>query len=279
MKVSYIRSQFRMTKMKRSQIVKSLHLVLCLLLLSSCVSRQEIVYFQGLDQTGERLEQNKRKGLEIKPNDLLTISVAAPEKEAVIPFNLTVSGLPQQGGLESSLSLQGRDQMQTYIVNNKGEISFPVLGEIKVAGLSTMQLSDKLKNEISEYVQDPIVNVRIVNFQVSVLGEVNRPGTFDVRDENLTLPKALGLAGDLSIYGKRDNVLVMREQNGKKLYEYLDLTKPEILNSPFFYLQQNDVVYVEPNSAQRQSASYNRNAGVYISIASVLISLVVLITK
>jgi polysaccharide biosynthesis/export protein len=277
MKVPYICSQFRMTDMKRAQIVKSLQLVLCVLLLSSCVSRQEIVYFQGLEQAGERLEKNTEKDLKIKPNDLLTISVAAPEKEAAVPFNLTVAGA--LGGLESSLSLQGREQMQTYMVNQEGAISFPVLGEIKVAGLSTRQLSTELKDQISEYVQDPIVNVRIVNFQVSVLGEVNRPGTFDVRDENLSLPKALGLAGDLSIYGKRDNVLVMREQNGKKVYEYLDLTDPETLNSPFYYLQQNDVVYVEPNSAQRQSASYNRNAGVYISIASVLISLAVLLTR
>jgi polysaccharide biosynthesis/export protein len=279
MKVPYICSQFRMTDMKRAQIVKSLQLVLCVLLFSSCVSRQEIVYFQGLEQAGEHLEQNQNKSLVIKPNDLLTISVSAPEKEAAVPFNLTVSGASQQGGLEGSISLQGREQMQTYMVNQEGKISFPVLGEIKVAGLSTRQLSIELKDQISEYVQDPIVNVRVVNFQVSVLGEVNRPGTFDVRDENLTLPKALGLAGDLSIYGKRDNVLVMREQNGKKVYEYLDLTDPETLDSPFYYLQQNDVVYVEPNSAQRQSASYNRNAGVYISIASVLISLVVLITK
>ena len=123
------------------------------------------------------------------------------------------------------------------------------------------------------------MNIRLVNFQVSVLGEVNRPGTFDIRDEYLTLPKALGLAGDLSIYGKRENVLVMREEQGKKVYEYLDLTDPGIVDSPFYNLQQNDVVYVEPNGAQRQSASYNRNAGVYISIASVLISLAVLITN
>ena len=105
------------------------------------------------------------------------------------------------------------------------------------------------------------------------------PGTFDIRDEYLSLPKALGFAGDLTIYGKRDNVLVMREDDGKKIHEYLDLTDPEVVNSPFYYLQQNDVVYVEPNGAQIQSASYNRNAGVYISIASVLISLAVLITN
>ncbi|TBW30130.1 polysaccharide biosynthesis/export family protein [Gramella sp. KN1008] len=253
-------------------------IVLITVLTSSCVSRKEIVYFQGLEEAGDVLDENINTSLEIKPNDLLTISVSAPEQEAALPFNLPVIGVPQ-GGMQGELTVGGRQQMQTYLVDSEGNIEFPVLGTTKVTGLNRQQLAAKLKSQISEYVQDPIVNVRIVNFQVSVLGEVNRPGTFDVKDEYLSLPKALGLAGDLSIYGRRDNVLVMREQNGKKIHAYLDLTRPEVINSPFYYLQQNDVVYVEPNGAQRQSASYNRNAGVYISIASVLISLAVLITN
>ena len=263
--------------MRYSQIIKISQLFICLLLLSSCVSRKEIVYFQGLEEAGERLEQNKKAGLDIKPNDLLTISVSAPEIEAAIPFNLPVTAGGNSFG--SDLRVSGTPELQSYLVDNQGEIEFPVLGTVKVESLNRKQLATKLKDQISEYVQDPIVNVRIVNFQVSVLGEVNRPGTFDVKDEYLSLPKALGLAGDLSIYGRRDNVLVMREQDGKKVHEYLDLTDPKTMDSPFYYLQQNDVVYVEPNGAQRQSASYNRNAGVYISIASVLISLAVLITN
>lgn len=249
------------------------------LFISSCVSRKEIVYFQGLDQAEAKLDANQKHGLEIKPNDLLTISVSAPEQEAALPFNLPVVGVPQSGAELGGLSVNGRQQLQTYLVDSDGNIEFPILGTVEVAGLNRQQLSEKLKKKISDYVQDPIVNVRIVNFQVSVLGEVGRPGTFDIRDEYLSLPKALGLAGDLTIYGRRDNVLVMREENGKKVHAYLNLTDPEVINSPFYYLQQNDVVYVEPNGAQRQSASYNRNAGVYISIASVLISLIVLITK
>ena len=260
------------------QIMRSSMVMICLLILSSCVSRREIVYFQGLEQAGERLEKNKDKSLQIKPNDLLTITVSAAEQEAAMPFNLPVIGIPLAGDA-NGLSVTGQQQLQTYLVDGEGNIEFPVLGTLKVAGLSRQELQKKLKTEIGEYVQDPIVNIRLVNFQVSVLGEVNRPGTFDIRDEYLTLPKALGLAGDLSIYGKRTNVLVMREEQGKKTHEYLDLTKPDIVDSPYYNLQQNDVVYVEPNGAQRQSASYNRNAGVYISIASVLISLVVLITK
>ena len=264
--------------MKYPRINKFIQVLSCLLLLSSCVSRKEIVYFQGLEEAGERLEMNKDKSLKIKPNDLLTITVSAPEQAAAMPFNLPVMGMPQEGDA-NGLMVTGRQQLQTYLVDADGNIEFPILGTVNVAGLSRQDLQEKLKTEIREYVQDPIVNIRLVNFQVSVLGEVNRPGTFDIRDEYLTLPKALGLAGDLSIYGKRENVLIMREEKGKKVYEYLDLTDPGIVDSPFYNLQQNDVVYVEPNGAQRQSASYNRNAGVYISIASVLISLAVLITN
>ena len=265
--------------MNYPQILKSVTLAFVILfLVTSCVSRKEIVYFQGLEEAGERLEVNTNKSLRIKPNDLLTISVSAPEQAAAMPFNLPVMGMPQAGDV-NGLSVNGRQQLQTYLVDGEGNIEFPVLGTVDVAGLSRQDLQEKLKSQISEYVQDPIVNIRLVNFQVSVLGEVARPGTFDVRDEYLSLPKALGFAGDLTIYGKRSNVLVMREDNGKKIHEYLDLTDPNVINSPFYYLQQNDVVYVEPNGAQMQSASYNRNAGVYISIASVLISLAVLITN
>lgn len=259
--------------------VKSVILIiLTSIITTSCVSRKEIVYFQGLDKAGERLERNVDKSLQLKPNDLLTITVSAPEQAAAMPFNLPVMGMPQSGS-DSGLRINGQQQLQTYLVDGEGNIEFPVLGTVEVAGLSRQELQQRLKAQISEYVQDPIVNIRLVNFQVSILGEVNRPGTFDVRDEYLTLPKALGLAGDLSIYGKRTNILVMREKEGKKTYEYLDLTDPEIVDSPFYNLQQNDVVYIEPNGAQIQSAGYNRNAGVYISIASVLVSLAVLLTR
>ncbi|MFD1094248.1 polysaccharide biosynthesis/export family protein [Salegentibacter chungangensis] len=252
--------------------------LLCLLFITSCVSRKEVVYFQNLDDMEARLDANKKNSLQIKPNDLLTINVSAPEQAAAMPFNLPVVGMPQSG-TDAGLTVNTRQQLQTYLVDSDGNIEFPVLGTVNVEGLNRQQLSSKLKSHISDYVQDPIVNVRIVNFQVSVLGEVNRPGTFDVKDEYLSLPKALGLAGDMSIYGRRDNVLVMREENGVKTHAYLDLTDAESVNSPYYYLQQNDVVYVEPNGPQRQSASYNRNAGVYISIASVLVSVIVLITK
>ncbi|MGM1057518.1 MAG: polysaccharide biosynthesis/export family protein [Bacteroidota bacterium] len=251
--------------------------ILSLIFLNSCVSGKKITYFQNMEQL-EQLAETTKTGLSIKPNDLITISVAAYNMEAALPFNLTVAGAATGGG-DAGLRVGGTQQLQPFLVDSDGNIEFPQLGTLKVAGMNRQELSGKLKTLISEYVKEPIVNVRIVNFQVSVLGEVNRPGTFSVPDEYLSLPKALGLAGDMSIYGQRENVLVVREENGQKTYAYLDLTDANVMNSPYYYLKQNDMVYVEPNNAQKQGAGYNRNSTVYISIASVLISLAILITR
>ncbi len=251
--------------------------IFSVLFLNSCVSGKKITYFQNMEQL-EQLAEASKTGLSIKPNDLLTISVSAYNMEAAAPFNLPVVGMSTGGG-DAGLRASGTPQLQPFLVDSDGNIEFPQLGTIQVAGMNRQELSGKLKSLISVYVKEPIINVRIVNFQVSVLGEVNRPGTFSVPDEYLSLPKALGLAGDMSIYGMRENVLVVREENGQKTYAYLDLTDANVMNSPYYYLKQNDMVYVEPNNAQKQGAGYNRNATVYISIASVLISLAILITR
>ena len=274
-KIKYI--IFGRSNRKTKMINFRIPLILGILILftaGSCVSPKEITYYQNMEAI-EQQAADAEGNLEIRPNDLLTISVAAENIESVIPFNLPVVAL--RGNDPSSIS--GGMQLQTYLVDSEGNIEFPVLGTIQVQGLNRQELSQKLEEEITRYVKNPIVNIRITNFQVTVLGEVNRPGTYPIPDEYLTLNKALGLAGDLTIYGKRDNVLVIREAEGKKTYKYLDLTDSKTLNSEYYYLQQNDVVYVEPNSAQKQGAAYNRNASVYISIASILISLAVLITN
>ena len=260
--------------MHTPQFLRLVTITLLVMLTASCANGKKIAYFQGLDQITQQADISK-SNLNIKPNDMLTISVSAYNMEAALPFNLPVVGSTGT----NMLAAQGVAQMQPYLVDSEGNIEIPQLGTINVAGVNRQQLAARLKTEISAFVKDPIVNVRIVNFQVSVLGEVNRPGTFSIQDEYLSLPKALGLAGDMSIYGLRDNVLVMREENGKKIHAYLDLSDANVVNSPFYYLQQNDVVYVEPNNAQKQGAAYNRNASVYISIASVLISLAILITR
>ncbi len=249
--------------------------VLSLLLTGSCVSRKKMAYFQNMEQLDTAIDAS-RTNLVIQPNDLLTITVSAANIEAVQPFNLPVTSAPRLG---QPGSIGGAMELQSYLVDSDGNIEFPVLGTVHVAGFTRQELVKKMKEEISRYVQNPIVNIKIINFQVTVLGEVNQPGTFTVPDERISLSKALGLAGDLSIYGRRDNVLIIRETGDKEQYAYVDLTDSDLLNSPFYYLHQNDVVIVEPNQAQLQGASYNRNASVYISIASVLVSLIVLIAR
>jgi len=256
-------------------------LFLIIALFSSCgASKSEIVYFQGLDQKGEIPNSEELTNLNIKPNDQLSITVAASEQTAAAPFNLTIMGMNSLGSnVGGGVQFGGSQQMlQAYLVDNEGNIEFPVLGTLEVAGLSRQELQNMLKNKIVEYVQNPIVNVRILNFQVSILGEVKAPGTYDINDEYLTIPQALGLAGDLTIYAERSNVLIIRQENGKKVYEYLDLRDPAILNSPYYTLQQNDVLYVEPKSNYINSA-YTRNSQVYISVLSALISLSILITR
>lgn len=245
---------------------------LCAIMSTSCVPRKDIAYFQEIDDLKRSIARNQGNNIEIKPDDVLTIRVSAPEQEAAIPFNLTKSMASQE-------NLRGNVELETYLVSNEGTIEFPVVGKIEVKGLTNIQLAEKIKEEIAMYVKDPIVNVRILNFQISVLGEVHRPGTFNIEDDHITLSKALALAGDLTLFGKRNNILVLNEQDGETTYAYLDLTKASVVNSPFYNLRQNDVVYVEPKATRRQSAGSTGVAATYLSLISVVASLVILITK
>lgn len=251
-------------------------LLLCglsFLFVTSCVPRKDMVYFQNIEQLGERVDRRQGNNLEIQPDDVLTIRVSAPEQEAAVPFNLTKS-------MASQMDIRGNVELETYLVSNEGTIDFPVIGTVEVKGLTNIELANKIKAEIIDYVKDPIVNVRILNFQISVMGEVNNPGTFSIENDHLSLSKALALAGDLTILGKRNNVLVMGEDDdGRKSYAYLDLTDANVVNSPHYNLRQNDVIYVEPRAARRQSAGPTGIASTYLSIISVVASLIILITR
>lgn len=246
--------------------------LLLILIISSCVSRKEMVYFQNIEQLRKSEDRRSGNNLEIQPDDVLTIRVSAPEQEAALPFNLTKS-------IASQERIMGEVELETYLVSNEGTIEFPVIGNMEVKGLTNIELSKKIQREIREYVKDPIVNVRILNFQISVLGEVNNPGTFSIEDDHITLSKALSMAGDLTIFGKRENILVMGEDGDHKTYAYLNLTDASVVNSPHYNLRQNDVIYVEPRGTRNQSASSTGLAATYLSIVSVLASLVILITN
>lgn len=243
-----------------------IYIIFCLFFLCNCVSRKKIVYFQN-DKIDTKTVSNSYKTL-IKPDDLLQITVSTADSEASRPFNIPAA-IFQVSSNENSSKKQ-----DVYLVNNDGTIDFPVLGKLKIGGLSRIEAIDHLKNKLNpDYLKNPIVNIRIANYSITVLGDVNRPGTFTIPNERITIPEAIGLAGDLKITGKRETIKVIREVNDEKKIYIVDLRSNKLFTSPVYYLQQNDLLYVEPNKASSQDAAYNKNTGLIISITSLLITL------
>lgn len=239
-------------------------------IITSCGSRKEIVYFQNQEQLTTSFEQYIPK---IQPTDQLAIVISAADVAAVAPFN-QMSTI-QTTANSSTIS----PYSPTYTVDENGNISLPMVGNVQLAGLTRSQAIETIKNKVSKYVVNPGVNVNFVNFRISVLGEVTRPGSFIVPTERITLLDALGMAGDMTIKGKRENVTVIRESNGVKERYNVDLTSESALNSPVYYLAQNDVVYVEPNSAQVSASKFTPNYSLWISMAGVIISVISVLTR
>ncbi|MES2812664.1 MAG: polysaccharide biosynthesis/export family protein [Bacteroidota bacterium] len=245
------------------------------ILLSNCSSQKDISYYQDIDAMASKNNESVNFETVIQPDDLLMIIVTSTDIEAAIPFNLESVLMPQINGQAG----MGQRQMQMYLVDKAGTIEFPVLGTLSVGGQTKTNVLFSLKEKLKKYLKDPVINMRIMNFKVSVQGEVNRPGVVTSVTERLTLPEALSLAGDLTIYGKRNNIVVVRENQGKREIKRIDLTKADFINSPYYYLMQNDLIYVEPNSAKANSSTFNQNIPVWVSLSSVLISLVLLFKK
>lgn len=243
-----------------------------LLVVVGCKSSKEIAYFQGDDI--KMPESVQQYDLKIAPDDILSITVSAMNVESVAPFNLPVAATNSIDGRAT-----GQPMLQTYLVNSDGTINYPILGRIEVAGKTRRELVDDLTEKISQYVLNPIITVRIMNFRVTVLGDVQRPGTFTVQNERITLPEALGLAGDMTIQGKRKNVKIIRDEEGVQKEYIIDLTNKELFSSPVYFLQQNDIVYVEPNAAKIRSSSISTANTFWLSIVSTLITLVAVITR
>jgi polysaccharide export outer membrane protein len=193
--------------------------------------------------------------------------VSSLDPEASVPFNLYRG--PQEGGF--------RAEQVDYLVDQEGTIDFPVIGKLKVEGLSPDELRNKLREELSDYLKDPIINIRLRNFTITVLGEVTRPGTYLVNGEQITILEGLGLAGDLALRAVRKNVLVIRDFNGTKVYTRIDLTSKNLTKSPVYYLTQYDVVYVEPNRSGITATSLDQRTSIAISLASLLITSAVII--
>jgi polysaccharide export outer membrane protein len=248
---------------------KSLMLLLLLVaLLSSCVSRKELAYFRPI--TAESAEEiNKQFEAQpeprVKVNDALVITVSALDPEAVVPYNLPYVAY----STPTSSLIPTTPSFQYYTVDGNGEINFPVLGKLRVVDMTQSEVIKMIETKLSGQIVDPIVTMRFLNARVTVLGEVRNPGTYYLNNGRISILEALGMAGDMTQYARRDNVLITRENNGKLEFARLDLRGGDIFNSPYFYLQQNDVVVVEPNQARTTS---NQSISLWLSMVGTLSS-------
>ena len=249
-----------------------------ILMLASCASSKKVAYFQnavdGVVKRSEGLYDAK-----IMPKDILTITVSTTNPEAATPFNLTISNTLNATGQMYS----GSGVLQTYLVDNNGEIEYPVIGKIKVAGLTKNECQELVKSKIKAFLaedEDPIVTVRMSSYRVTIIGEVRSPGVIPVGTEKMSILEALASAGDLTIYGKRDNVMLIREEaNGQKTVHRLNLNDANIISSPYYYLQQNDIVYVEPNGVQAKNSAIGSSTTIWFSFVGIVTSVASLLVN
>lgn len=259
-------------KMKIRTLIVPMALMAMVLVLGSCGSTKNIPYFQNsqfIDETQSSFLYDAR----ILPKDQLTITVSTTNPDAAVPFNLTIP-TPYNTNTRSTYS---QAMLQSYLVDNAGYIQFPIVGALKVGGLTKSEAEQLIQTKIKHYMNEeetPIVTVRMSSYSISVLGEVARPGTFMVSREKISILEALAQAGDLTIYGVRDRVQLIREDaNGKKEFHMLNLNDANIINSPYYYLQQNDVVYVEPNKVKAKNSTVGTTTSLWFTSVSILISL------
>lgn len=246
-----------------------------LLFTSSCVTQRKMAYLYNVNEgAADTINAHYKAATEpiITANDRLLITVSALDPEAVAPFNIPAISYMEPNSTMAVAS----NKLQYYTVDINGDIEFPVLGTIHIGGLTKSQARTLLQNKISASVNNPIVSISFLNFAVTVMGEVNKPGRYEVNSDRVSVLDALAQAGDLTVYGKRDNVLITRENNGKLEFVRLNLNSPDIFASPYFYLQQNDVVYVEPNNTR---AIASQNVSLYLSMVTTLASLATVIVS
>lgn len=265
--------------------------ILCLMMtgmlaFNSCSSSKEVVYFQDLRPGESEIKLPEVQSITVRPEDKISIIVNSRDQELTNLFNLPyVTKRLGQPALKNGISGSTNDQgVSGYTVDAEGNIDFPVLGKVHVEGMQRGEIAETIKNELvnKNLVKDPVVTVEFMNLSVSVMGEVNNPGRFSIDRDRITILDALSLAGDLTIYGNRSKVLVLREENGIQRTYGIDLTSGEyVYTSPAYYLQQNDLVYVEPNAVRARQSTVNgnnvRSTSFWISLASLLTSIGILI--
>jgi polysaccharide export outer membrane protein len=243
--------------------------VIMLLFCSSCLPKKSVVYLQG-----QQNPNNASANYEplIQQDDMLYIHVSSTVTGAATPFNIDSETVGTGGGSFDS-------QKQSYLVDNAGNIEFPIIGTLNVSGYSLNNLKSILKEKLLPYFSDPVINIRLLNFKVTVLGEVGRPGLITVNSQRITILEAIAAAGDLTPFGKRDNILLIREYQGVKTYNRVDITKAEFVNSPLYYLDQNDVLYIEPRKSKIDSAAIGPNVPAIVSILGFVLTTALILIK
>ena len=245
--------------------------VLAAFLLTACQSYKKVPYLQDAEVVLYNTRDAELYDAKIMPKDLLTIVVSCTSPELAAPFNLTVA--TQNNAVLSNTTTQ--PVLQQYLVDNEGKINFPVLGELHVGGLTKKATEQMIVEKLKPYIKEiPIVTVRMVNYKISVIGEVARPGTFTISNEKVNLLEALAMAGDMTVYGLRDDIKLIREDaNGRQEIVTLDLNKAETILSPYYWLQQNDIIYVTPNKAKARNSDIGSSTSLWFSATSILISI------
>ena len=251
---------------------KNLFLILCPLLFIGCTSYKQAVYLRGDDAAAILEQKNTLYEYRVMPKDELTITISTSDPAASVPFYRKIgqdrSQAPNNQGMNNAKLLD-------YLVDNDGNIDYPVLGKLRVQGLTTRECEAMIRQALLEYLsEEPTVTVRVSNFKVSVLGEVNRPGTYSVQDERINIFQALALAGDMTLFSVRKDVQLLREDStGRTVTYHLDLTQADITTSPYYYLQQNDIVYVRPTKSKVFSNTFNSNTSMWTSLASLALAI------
>ncbi|AFU69049.1 polysaccharide export outer membrane protein Wza-like protein [Psychroflexus torquis ATCC 700755] len=254
--------------------MKKLIILFIPFLIIGCTTTKEIVYYQDIDNQDLEPVPDVYSHNKIQINDILNIEVAALNPESVAPYKFNTGGNNQQ-------QIQNIEMLKLigYMVNSDGKINFPQLGRIEAGGKNTQELELYLEELLKEFITNPTVRVRIINFKFTFEGEVNNPGTYETTEENITLQQAFGMAGGLGIRGKRENILIIRQLEGERVVKRIDMTKTDWMNTEYAYVKPNDIIYVEPNKPQIASAGFITNIGTVLSVVSILTTLTLLITR
>lgn len=262
--------------MRRYRLFLALSLMLAL---ASCTSYKNVPYLQNPEAVNDTTTTLPLYDATIMPKDLLSITVNTTDPQASAPFNLIVQ-TPINAAL-ANVNTTSAPSLQQYLVNNEGEIDFPVIGRIRVGNLTKGEAEKLIREKLQPYLKEtPIVTVRMANYKISVLGEVTRPGTFTVSNEKVNLLEALAMAGDMTVYGVRDNVKLIREDvTGKREIITLNLNKADLILSPYYYLRQNDILYVTPNKVKAKNSDIGNSTTLWFSATSILVSVASLIVN